>query len=215
MSTRAVSTPGLRLAQIQLGRNAHGMAPRDISYEACWLLSVSVAMFRTLAVRHQRQYACASSETRLRPALPIRLLGAEIGFQSFILEALDTPEEIKLITGHADAERVLAGNRLFARGGQIGGNALVGGLAGGGNPGHQIRALYLVQAAGTLDVQRGDAQIPVVVQGKLNEPLQVLIGEERLPSDFRSQLIGGLGEDRALGHEVVGQASATGASGRT
>ena len=159
---------------------------------------------QTLAVRHQRQIRLRDFRNEAQAGAPIRLLGAEIGFQSFVLEALDTPEEIKLITGHADAERVLAGNRLFARGGQIGGNALVGGLARGGNPGHQIRALYLVQAAGTLDVQRGDAQIPVVVQSKLNEPLQVLIGEERLPSDFRSQLIGGLGEDRALGHEVVG-----------
>ena len=117
---------------------------------------------------------------------------------------MDAPEEIKLIAGHADAERVLAGNRLFARCGQIGGNASVGGLAGGGNAGHQIRALYLIQAAGTLDVQRGDAQIPVVVQSKLDEPLQVLIGEERLPPDFRGQLIGRLGENRALGHEVIG-----------
>ena len=86
-------------------------------------------------------------------------------------------------------------------------------LEGGGGIGidlrQQIGALDLVLGPGPLDVEGGDPQVAVVLQGQGDQLLQLLVDKELLPGDVGHRFLLRLG-----GFRLVGRAAGPGCRNR-
>ncbi|MNH10964.1 hypothetical protein D3C79_704570 [compost metagenome] len=128
-----------------------------------------------------------------------RYLGAALGLdlrqvvlQRLIFQALDPAKQIQLIGGDADVGAVLAADAPLPRAAEIVGSLLTGAGAAGGQGRQLGRPLDPVSGLIGLDVEGREPQIPVVLQGGVDQLLQRRIEELLLP-----------GRQRPLGGEVL------------
>src|SRR5690606_9838882 len=95
-----------------------------------------------------------------------RLLGAEVELQRLLVEAADAAEEVELPGRHAESGAVLTADRRLAGGAEVGRQALRALAPAGADRGVEVGALDAVLGARALDVERGHAQVAVVVEGE-------------------------------------------------
>src|SRR3546814_7215510 len=101
---------------------------------------------------------------------------------SDLFKATDAAEEIQLVGGDAQADRVLAAGRRVRPHRQVGRQALTRGAAVGTQRWQAIGALDAVLRTIGLHTQRGCTQIAVVVERGANQRLQFGRTEEGLPA---------------------------------
>jgi hypothetical protein len=127
------------------------------------------------------------------------LLDAEVVLQRRASQAAHPAEEIQFECGHAQAGGVAAREFALPGGRHRGRRPPVAGFTHRIDGGHEIRAADSVLRAGGLDIERRDAQVPVVVECAADQILQLGIGKELAPADVR----GGNGVVARSGGPVV------------
>ena len=137
-----------------------------------------------LAVRDQRQPGIGDFRHEHELRCGTRLLEPEIVLERGATQAAHAAEEIELEGRHTEArgvgaiELTLPGLRQARRNARVGRRTLrIDGR-------HEFGALDAVLRTRRLDVERGDAQIPVVSQRARQQILQFRVGEEFLPADI-------------------------------
>ncbi|MNQ26505.1 hypothetical protein D3C85_397440 [compost metagenome] len=137
----------------------------------------------------------AGHQADLRGAL--RLRGGEVLLHGRLVQAAQAAEQVQLPGADAEAGAVFAIGFGLAGTRQVGRQTLAGAAGIGVDLREQLGALDAVQRLVGLDVERGHAQVAIVVQRLLDQPLQRRIAEEAAPLGQRRRRRAGLAVGRA------------------